>query len=459
MRAGDLGADGRRIAVAHGAKTGGGQEAAGVMEIVELSGPHLVLTDPRGNDGLAFGQAAELLNDLLGHDASRNGGVREGIFFSPTLNLFAPLGPSFGKVGVGTAGEKLVQAFEGEADIGQDGQSDDLVLVEFGGIDIDVNDGGSFGELGNFSRNAVIEANAEGKQEIALVDGVVGVDGAMHPEPLEGLGVGFGKAADPHQGGGDRDSGGAGEFEEIRLGARGDDSAPDVEHGSLSFFDQAKNFVQGDFIGGGGWMKAGNIHDGGPSDLGGGFLHVLGDIDDHRAWATGGGDMKGLGHDAGDITRMHDEVAVFDDGEGNAEDIGLLESAPADGSGGNLSRDGDHGNGVHKGIGDSRDQVGRSGAGGGHDDADLAGGTSIALGHEGATLFVTGENGANLFGAGEGLVKHHAGPAGVGEDGINASVFESLDQEIATHGRGRQLGSTLGGLLRRGLSFHLAHMV
>jgi hypothetical protein len=54
-------------------------------------------------------------------------------------------------------------------------------------------------------------------------------------------------------------------------------------------------------------------------------------------------------------------------------------------------------------------------------------------------------------------VEHHAGTAGVGEDGVNASVFESLDKEIAPHGRGRQLGSNLGRLLRGRLGFRFAH--
>ena len=217
--------------------------------------------------------------------------------------------------------------------------------------------------------------------------------------------------------------------------------------------------MQGDFIGRGRRMEARNIHGGGPSDLGGGFLHIFGNVDDHGAWATGGGNVEGLGHDAGDIARMHDEIAVLHDRQGDAEDIGFLEGATADGGGGNLTGDGDHGNGVHKGISDSRDQVGRSWTGGGHDDADFAGGASIAFGHEGAALFVARENGADLFRSGKGLVKHHAGPAGVGKNGVDAGVLESLHEQIATHGRGRQLGSSLGGILRRGLSFHLAHLV
>ena len=71
---------------------------------------------------------------------------------------------------------------------------------------------------------------------------------------------------------------------------------------------------------------------------------------------------------------------------------------------------------------------------------------------------MTGENGANLFGAGEGLVKHHAGTAGVGEDGVDASVLEGLDEKVTAHGRGRQLGSTLGRLLRGRLGLHFAHL-
>ena len=70
---------------------------------------------------------------------------------------------------------------------------------------------------------------------------------------------------------------------------------------------------------------------------------------------------------------------------------------------------------------------------------------------------MAGEYGADFFRTCERLVEHHAGTAGVGEDGVHACVFESLDKEIASHGGGRQLGSTLGRLLRGRLGFHFAH--
>jgi len=62
---------------------------------------------------------------------------------------------------------------------------------------------------------------------------------------------------------------------------------------------------------------------------------------------------------------------------------------------------------------------------------------------------VARENGADLFRASERLVEHHAGATGVGEDGIDAGVFEGLDEEVAAHGGGGQLGLAWGGLLRR----------
>jgi len=109
MGAGDFGAEGGRVAVAHGAETCGGEKAAGVVEVVELSCPHLVLTDPRGDDGLSFGKAAELLNNLLGHDAIGDGGVGEGILFAPDLDFFPPFGEALGEVSMGPLGEEFIE--------------------------------------------------------------------------------------------------------------------------------------------------------------------------------------------------------------------------------------------------------------------------------------------------------------------------------------------------------------
>ena len=43
---------------------------------------------------------------------------------------------------------------------------DDFVFIQFGGIDVDVNDGRFLGKFRNFACDAVIKADAEGKKQI-----------------------------------------------------------------------------------------------------------------------------------------------------------------------------------------------------------------------------------------------------------------------------------------------------
>lgn len=127
-------------------------------------------------------------------------------------------------------------------------------------------------------------------------------------------------------------------------------------------FDQAQDFIESHFVWRGKGAKSGNIHCGGPGDLSRSFLHVFRNIDHYGAWATRGSDVEGFCDNAGDVAWMHDEVTMFDDGQGDAEYIGFLKGASADRGCGDLARDGNHRNGVHKGIGDSCDKIGSTGA-------------------------------------------------------------------------------------------------
>ena len=65
--------------------------------------------------------------------------------------------------------------------------------------------------------------------------------------------------------------------------------------------------------------------------------------------------MEGLRDDTRDISGIHDQVAVFYDGKGDSENVGLLEGAPPDRGGGDLAGDGNHGDGVHESVGDTGD--------------------------------------------------------------------------------------------------------
>ena len=62
----------------------------------------------------------------------------------------------------------------------------------------------------------------------------------------------------------------------------------------------------------------------------------------------------------------------------------------------------------------------------------LAGGAGVALGHEAAALLVARQDGADLVldVLGQRLVQRHAGPAGIGEDGIDAVIDQTLDEDV-----------------------------
>ena len=92
-----------------------------MVEVVKLSCPQLVLTNARGDDGCSVGKAAELLNNLLGHDAIGDGVIGEGILFAPHFDFFTPFGQAFGEVSVGPLGEEFIEVAQGEADISEDG--------------------------------------------------------------------------------------------------------------------------------------------------------------------------------------------------------------------------------------------------------------------------------------------------------------------------------------------------
>jgi hypothetical protein len=58
---------------------------------------------------------------------------------------------------------------------------------------------------------------------------------------------------------------------------------------------------------------------------------VLGDIDQHWAGSTGGGDVKGLLDRPGDVLGLGDQKIVFGDRHGDSGGVALLEGVGADG--------------------------------------------------------------------------------------------------------------------------------
>ena len=157
-------------------------------------------------------------------------------------------------------------------------------------------------------------------------------------------------------------------------GAGGDDAAAGIDHRPLGPPDQRRPTAaicpalarrSLDVI-------AGQVHGHVVVGHGLGKLHVLGQVDQHRAGPARGGDVKRLAHDAGHVVHVGHQVMVLGDAAADLDDGRFLEGVGADDAGAHLAGDGQQGNAVQLGVGDGGHQVGGPRAAGGHADADLA---------------------------------------------------------------------------------------
>ena len=401
IRTGNFHTHGGGISEAHGTEAGRGDEGAGLVEIVILRGPHLVLPHPGGQDSLAFGQFVKLLDDVLRLDGVVRVGVTEGLRFFPGGDFVIPWLEAVEFVAFDPLeaffGQEFVEAFEGILHVAEDRESDHLVFIQFGVVDVDVDDRSMFREFFHFAGHAVVEAHADGEEKVSFVDGVVGIDRAMHAKPLEGERMRFGEASDTHERGGHGNLGPLDELEQLGRGIRRDNTSAAIDHGLARLLDEMDHLQQllvgrplvrvvspqGDCLGEDGFHFL--------------VLDILWQVDDDRAGASGSGDMECFFDNAGNLPDIPNQVAVLDDRQGHAEEVGFLKSPSPDHFLRNLTGHGDHRHGIHEGIGQTGDEVGRAGPGGGHAEADFTCGTGVAFGGKDPALLVPRENCTDLF--------------------------------------------------------------
>ena len=179
--------------------------------------------------------------------------------------------------------------------LADDGDERRHVLADLGRVDVDVDDLRLRREGGELAGDAVVEARADGDQQVALVHRVVGGDGAVHAEHAHGELVRLGEGAEAHERGGHRDAA-------AEPGRRNSAAAPDDDHAAAHVEHRPLGLV--DRLGGGadlpdvaldGGLVAGQVDRRRPA--GSRCLAQLegdGDVDEHRAGPAGGGDVEGL---------------------------------------------------------------------------------------------------------------------------------------------------------------------
>ena len=372
-----------------------------------------------------FRQPVQLADGVLGQYAVEVEIVAERLVALPDGHLAPPLG---GVARLGRGGKLLEEILQ----VADDRQVGPLDLVDLRGIDVDVDDLRPAGELRDLAGHAIVEADAEGQQQIGVVHRVVGVDAAVHAEHVERQRVVARKTAQAVQRGGHGDSQLAGQRGQLLGRVGGDHAAARVEHRPLGGLQQLRH--RGDFLGRGAMLArqiAGQLHRGVVVRHRLHVLHVLGNIDQHRAGPAAGGHVERLAHHPGNVVHVGYQRMVLGDAAADFDDRRLLEGVGADHRRAHLAGQRQHRHAIELGVGDGGDQIGGAGAAGGHADTDFAGRAGVALGRKAAPLFMPGQDDANpIAESRQCLVQRDYRPPRIGENRVHAVVHQALDDDI-----------------------------
>ena len=435
IRMRDLHADRGRRAVAHGAETARGHPPVRVLEAQVLRSPHLVLAH-LGTDVavMVLGQGLQPFQRVLRFDGLFRVGVGKAFDGPPCLDL---LPPGLDGGGVGLAPARLPDpqhVFQHMGDIADDRKIGVDHLVDRGRVDIDMGLAAVRREIGDAPGDAVVEARADIDHQVAAMHREIGLIEPVHPEHPEPVLARGRVGPEAHQGGGDREPGGIDQFAQQRAGlvAGIDHAAAGIEDRAFGLFHRLDERGDGVDVA----LHLGLVM----ADLGfrffdigaGGELHVLGNVDQNRAGAALGRDVKGLVQDIGQVVGVLDQPVHLGAGARDAHGVGLLEGVGADHEGRNLPGENDDGDRIHQGVRQTGNGIGRPGAGGDQNDAGLAGRPGIAFGGMDRALFVAHQDVADLVLLKDLVIDRKDGAAGIAEYSIDALFFQSFDNHLRT---------------------------
>ncbi|SHU32967.1 Uncharacterised protein [Mycobacteroides abscessus subsp. abscessus] len=298
------------------------------------------------------------------------------------------------------------------------------VLTDLGRVDVGVNHLGLRRKRVQLPGNPVIESGTQGDQQIAALQCGHRTDRAVHPGHTHVQLVAVGECTARHKGGDDGDAGQFGQFLEFRGGVRTDDTATDVQHRALGGGDEPDRLTNLLAVRLGDRLVAGQVDLRRPAERGLCLQDVLGDVHEHRTGTAALRDVEGLGDHLRDVLGVAHQEVVLGDGHRDAGDVGFLESIRTDEAATHLAGDRHNRDRVHLRVGQRGDQVGGTGAGGGHHDADLAGGMRVTAGGMPGTLLMTHQHVAHLGGVVERVIDGQDRTTGNAEDHFDAELLK-----------------------------------
>ncbi len=377
VRIGQLAGNGTRQGDAHGGEAVGDDAGVRRFGLVHAADPHLVGTDVGDDDVLVVQDLAQVPQDLLRLDREALVVLVLGPFLLDHVHQFVDLRIRFALHLAGDALQRVVN-------VANDAAFQDVVLVDFGGAVVDMQDllvavrvpqlrvvfhhvdADTDDQIGHFETegHVVLGFEADGAQRQA----VAGRDHALG-----------------HEGGGHGDVEFFRELDHFlrRLGA--DDAVAHHDHGRLGILDvfggRGALAARGDRLGGRLLFQRLHVRD----------LHVgdvFREVDEAAARLFVLGGLEGLAHDFRHDLRLQHLGGILGDRQEQVHQVEDLVAFLVQARGGALPGDGDHGSAVHVGIGNTGHQVGGTRTQGGHANAGAAGEAAVDVGHEGGALLV-----------------------------------------------------------------------
>ena len=311
----------------------------------------------------------------------------------------------------------------------EDVRHDDL--AELRRVDIDVDLLRVRAERLKFACDPVIPAATNGHDQITTDDGLVGIRRAVHAQHADRQPVLLGKGPLAQQRVGNRHLQLLSEGFGRHMRTRCDRPAADVEQGTVAVAQQLGRLFESDRVCFGAHRVTRQVDTLGKGRVTLSRSHILWQVDQHRPLAPCIGDVESLHHHTRDVVGVLHQIGVLDDGYRNAKHVGFLERVLAKHGGDRLPREHDHRHRVHLCRQQARDRVCRTRAGGDEDNAGLAGGSRIPVGHVCGALFMPRQYELDLLGVEQGVENRHGRAARVTENVFDPLAFQGFNDSVS----------------------------
>ena len=304
------------------------------------------------------------------------------LFFQEPVNGFLPLG----MFDFPQQGKQLLQSLFHVTPQTMGGGNG---FAQLGTVNVDVYNLGAYRKLRPVTSNPIVEPASQGDNAVSVVHGGRAGIMAVHALHTQEPGVIGGNTGNAHHGAANGCVNPFCNLQQFILSIAGNQTAAKVQEGTLGGVDAVGSLLDANILGRETFLS-GNRVLGFVFPLGN--LNILGHINQNGAGTAGFGQPEGFPDGVCQLINGANKVIVLGDGQGHAGNIDFLETIGADDGSGHVACNGNQRDGIDVSGGNTGDQIGGTGAGGGDTDADLAGGSCVAVGSVGSALFMGGKD-------------------------------------------------------------------